>query len=214
MLYVTDFSYWVGKPGRIARGVGVALCIFLACASALLTMASQPVLPMCLFLMLLPLTALFLRKSLFRANSSVDVSYILAFNFLVASLAILLLWVLWLFGSWHATNNHWFENRALFSSYAQCNATAETGAWAAEAYHVTDEHGTAAICLAAFMLWMSPLIVAGFCFALSVFLFLVAQYAHARPPTCLVPTRLRTRPLDCTPPLCTLPSPSAGEPSG
>ena len=58
LLYLADFSYWVGTAGRIARRLGVALCIFLACASALLSMASAPVLPMCLFLMLLPLTAL------------------------------------------------------------------------------------------------------------------------------------------------------------
>ena len=46
-------------------------------------MAYFPVLPLALFLLLLPVTALFLRHSIYRLNTSVDVAYYVGINLIV-----------------------------------------------------------------------------------------------------------------------------------
>uniref|UniRef100_A0A7S2E4A6 Uncharacterized protein n=1 Tax=Haptolina brevifila TaxID=156173 RepID=A0A7S2E4A6_9EUKA len=173
LLYLMDISYWEGPKGALARRLCVTGAIVLCMGSALLSMSRFPILPLCLFLILLPMTALFLRHTLFRPNLSVDVSYVLGINLIVTAFVVLLVWILWLFGAWTNTENHWYENRKVFGEHAQCNATTESGSWYA-ATHYVPEHD-AFICLAAFLLWVSPLILSAVSFMLGVFTILVGR---------------------------------------
>jgi len=98
VLYLLDFSYWQGLVGSMMRRLGVSILLTFLCGSGLATMAYFPVLPLALFLLLLPVTALFLRHSIYRLNTSVDVAYYVGINFISAGCLVLLVWLLWLFG--------------------------------------------------------------------------------------------------------------------
>ena len=92
----------------------------------------------------------------------------ISISFAVASLICLVIWCLWLWGVFDGgADNHWFENREVFSDHAQCRSEFLTSA-------VEVDDGTTT-CLAAFLLWMSPLIVFGVCFFIAAFLVLLAR---------------------------------------
>ena len=175
VLYLFDFSYWTGTLGVAARRLGVAVLIFFVCASGMLSMASLPVLPLCIFLLLLPLAALFLHNTLFAKNPTVEVTYVMSFNFFSAAFIVLATWLLWLGGAWTTSDNHWYQNRARFIDHAQCDAGKATGAWRGGTVRVQDAHGDDELCLAAFLLWISPMILFGTCLLLGAFMLLVAR---------------------------------------
>ena len=83
-----------------------------------------------------------------------QVSCVMGINFVTASLIVMIIWTCWLFGAWTTVDNHWFERRQIFVSAAQCHHRE----WA------NSTRGTASdgseICLAAFLLWASPLMLA------------------------------------------------------
>jgi len=126
------------------------------------------VLPLAIAMLLLPFSALFLRTTLFAQNSSAEVSCVMGVNFLIVAIVVLIVWMAWLFGVYSGgDDNHWFENRRRFSGYANC-AHHE---WNSGVYQVDGVH----VCLAAFLLWASPLMLFGVCLFLGCFLLLLSR---------------------------------------
>ena len=91
-------------------------------------------------------------------------------NFVTASLLVLIVWLCWLFGAWSADgdDNHWHANRADFSAEAQCQDSEWNGG-------VTTLNDGVVVCLAAFLLWASPLMLFGICLFLGLFLILLSR---------------------------------------
>lgn len=97
----------------------------------------------------------------------------IGFNFVCASIIILSIWLCWLFGAFDVdgNHNHWEDNRQKFTQQAQC-ANVDWGLSAGVLQH---SDGQTTLCLAAFLLWASPLFLAGVLLLLGLFLMLLSQ---------------------------------------
>ena len=98
-----------------------------------------------------------------------QVSCVMGINFVTASLIVLIIWLCWLFGAWTTQNNHWFERRSHFLALAQCDDME----WSNSSR--TQVESGEMVCLAAFLLWASPLMLFGICIFLGLFLILLSR---------------------------------------
>lgn len=173
ILYILDFSYWPAGFGAWLRRLCVTAVLVTLFGGGLLTMSKFPYLPLAMAMLLMPFSAVFLASTLFRNNRTEDTTLVIGFNFLCSSIVILLIWLLWLFGVFTPTrsNNHWVQNRHIFTSQAQCH----TSDWGLTAGVYTHSDGETKLCLAAFLLWSSPLMLSGVLLFLGVFLMLLSQ---------------------------------------
>lgn len=172
LLYLCDFSYWSSPIGATMRRLCVLVCLALGIIAGMLTIDDFPVLPLAIAMLMLPFAALFLRVTLFRNNSGPEVSCVLGMNFVTSGMVILIVWLCWLFGAWSTSDNHWFENRHIFIDHAQCtNEEWETS--------YLQSNG---VCLAAFLLWVSPLMLFGLLLFLGLFMMLLARTVARRGP--------------------------------
>lgn len=169
LLYLLDFSYWKGPFGVLLRRVGVLAIVILVAIGSLLLIDDFPVLPLSVAMLLLPFAALFLRTTLYASNNASDVSCVMGINFVTSALIVLIIWMCWLFGAWTTVNNHWFENRAYFIEAARCYHSE----WANETMTTVSDGST--VCLAAFLLWASPLMLFAICIFLGLFLILLSR---------------------------------------
>ena len=101
-----------------------------------------------------------------------ETTLLIGINFIIASLVVLTVWLCWLFGAWHTRNNHWFDKRAEFITAAQCDhfmwGVADNSSGA-----VADD--STPLCLAAFLLWFSPVMLFGVLFFLGLLLVLISR---------------------------------------
>lgn len=159
LMYLADCSYWTSVMGVVLRRL-IFFAVFVAvCVGGLLLVDDYPVLPLSIALLLLPLAALFLRTTLYADNDPTHVSFVMGVNFVTAAFIVLIIWMCWLFGAWSPASNHWFERRSYFLEAAKCGHSE----WS-NSTHTTNTDGTQ-VCLAAFLLWASPLMLFGICCA-------------------------------------------------
>ncbi len=95
-------------------------------------------------------------------------------NLVTAAAIVLIIWLCWLFGMWTTVNNHWFERREYFADAARCNHFEWRNSTVTSV-----GGGRVQICLGAFLLWASPLMLFGICLFLGLFLILLSR---CRPP--------------------------------
>lgn len=167
-VYLLDISYWTGSVGKVSRRVILHLLAAALIALGLSMVRELPYMPLACLLGCLPLAALSLRLTALRNNSAGGASWVLGASFLVAGVACLLLWVLWLFGVWDQSYQFWFDNRLKFSQAAQCNTTDFEPAGKVIVDGIP-------ICTAAFLLWLSPFILFGVLLFLGLFLLLLTR---------------------------------------
>jgi hypothetical protein len=169
LLYLLDFSYWKGPLGALLRRLCTGALLVCLAMAGLLSIDDWPMTPLVIAMLLLPFAALFLRTTIFRNNGSSDVSCVIGINFVTAALIVLVIWLLWLFGAWTTVHNHWFERREHFAALARC----QHHEW--DSAGVTTVADGTTICLAAFLLWASPLMLFGICIFLGLFLILLSR---------------------------------------
>ena len=125
LLYVLDFSYWPGAVGACCRRIGTAVLLLLLVATALVSQAALPYVPLGIGLITLPCVALFMSYTVFRHNKQADVAICLGQTLLLTFLYALILWVLWFAGPLHGTFRvqEWSAVRSEFSRLARCDRT-------------------------------------------------------------------------------------------
>jgi len=173
-MYLLDVSYWSGLAGQVFRrltllGLAAGMCVL-----AISLIREEPYMPLTVFIFLLPTAALAIRFTGLRNNNAAGVAWVLGTSFLVAAVVCLLLWVLWLYGSWDDDNQGWQDNRQYFSDLAKCNNTNDEHGEDKEVAGRTVVDGIV-ICTAAFLLWVSPFVLFGVLVFLGSFLILMSR---------------------------------------
>ena len=159
VLYLLDFSYWGGCIGIWARRLFVAVAMACMVAGAIVSAERFTYLPAAVYVLGLPLLCLFLRKTLLAPASVSAALSILGIDFGLASATSLVVWC-----SWVAMGNMWnAENREEWKDQVNCENRTH------------DQEVGNVVCLAAFMLWFSPLIIAAVSFVFCASLLLVAR---------------------------------------
>ena len=159
VLYLFDFSYWGGCIGIWARRLFVSISMVCMVAGAIVSAERFTYMPAAVYVLGLPFFCLFLRKTLLAPASVSAALSILGIDFGLASLVSIAVWV-----SWVAMGNMWnAENREDWKAQVNC-----------EDREYDQEVGNV-VCLAAFMLWFSPLIIAAVSFVFCASLLLVAR---------------------------------------
>ena len=159
VLYLLDFSYWGGCIGVWARRLFVAVAMACIVAGAIVSAERFTYLPAAVYVLGLPLLCLFLRKTLLAPASVSAALSILGIDFGLASVTSLVVWC-----SWVAMGNMWnAENREEWKDQVNCEDRTH------------DQEAGNVVCLAAFMLWFSPLIIAAVSFVFCASLLLVAR---------------------------------------
>ena len=159
VLYLFDFSYWGGCIGIWARRLFVSISMACMVAGAIVSAERFTYMPAAVYVLGLPFFCLFLRKTLLAPASVSAALSILGIDFGLASLVSIAVWV-----SWVAMGNMWnAENREDWKAQVNC-----------EDREYDQEVGNV-VCLAAFMLWFSPLIIAAVSFVFCASLLLVAR---------------------------------------
>ena len=143
VLYLLDFSYWGGCIGIWARRLFVGVAMACMVAGAIVSAERFTYLPAAVYVLGLPLLCLFLRKTLLAPASVSAALSILGIDFGLASVTSLVVWI-----SWVAMGNMWnAENREEWKDQVSCENRTH------------DQEVGNVVCLAAFMLWFSPLII-------------------------------------------------------
>ena len=159
VLYLLDFSYWDGFAGRLSRRVFVLVAVACMVGGAIISAERFTYLPAAVYVLGLPLLCLFMRKTLFYDASASAAMIILGIDFGLASMTSLTIWI-----SWVAMGNTWnAANREEWKRQVNCEA------------RTYDQEKGNIVCLAAFMLWMSPLIISAISFVFCASMLLVAR---------------------------------------
>ena len=172
LLYVLDISYWSGALGRLARRLTYLSLTVIVCVLCISLVRSLPYFPLAVFIFLMPLAGLAIRITALRSQTPANVAQTLGAAFVVAAVACLFVWLLWIAGAWTDGDNRWQSVKEEFSELAHCNETDKHGGEQPAGYTVVDG---VAICTAAFLLWVSPFIVFGVLLLLGLFLVALAR---------------------------------------
>lgn len=160
-LYLLDFSYWDGTAGVYTRRIGVGFALGCFIVGATISVERYTYLPAALYVLGLPMFALFLSKTLFHDASVSAAITILGIDFGLASVASFSIWFVWV-----GLGNMWnTQNREIWSDAVDCDNRQD---WKNES-----EGGV--VCLAAFMLWFSPLVISAVSFFYCVSMLLLAR---------------------------------------
>jgi len=168
-LYLTDISYWSGAVGRLARRLSCLAMVCLVCILGISMARQMPYFPLALFMLMFPLAGLAIRITALRSHLPATSSLELGAAFLIAAIAVLLIWALWIAGVWSGSEQSWGTVRQHYSELAHCNDTDKYGDEPPTGFTVLDDGGV--VCTAAFMLWVSPFIL--FCVLLVLGLVLL-----------------------------------------
>ena len=125
-LYLLDISYWQGGFGKVLRALCALLLTLATIALGISLVREYPYLPLCIFILLLPVAVLVISATILRNQSASSSAWALGLAFSVSSILSLTLWVAWVFGVWGGGangNNYWHDNRAEFAQLALCNDT-------------------------------------------------------------------------------------------
>ena len=131
---------------------GLLACIFEA--------GTSPELPMAVYLLLIPVAALSLRMSVLHEHSNESAMRCLGSAMLWSSLAALLVWAIWV-GTGHSWTGH---NKKHWSDNLHCidrEDIKKDDEGEAKVTREDAEGNEYTICRSVFVLWVSPLIVAG-----------------------------------------------------
>ena len=172
LLYVLDISYWSGALGRLARRLTYLSLTVVVCVLCISLVRSLPYFPLAVFIFLIPLAGLAVRITALRSQTPANVAQTLGAAFVVAAVASLFVWLLWIGGAWTDGDNRWQSVKEEFAALAHCNETDKHGGEQPAGYTVVDG---VAICTAAFLLWVSPFIVFGVLLLLGLFLIALAR---------------------------------------
>ena len=157
LMYLLDFSYWGGFIGATLRRLGISVVVACIVASCLLLAKAYPSMPMALFVLGLPLYMWLIRKTVFAHNSIASFFYTASGCTAIASCIALGIWIAWLLSPPGYLYNA--ETKRIFNRLMHCD----------------EDDARVPICLAAFMLWISPLVNAGICLVLALVTFLLAR---------------------------------------
>jgi len=140
-------------------------------ATALVSQASLPYVPLGIGLISLPCAALFLTTTIFARNDHAEVAVCISQSLLVSFLYVLIIWALWFAGVLHGNGvgvQDWPSVRAEFSKLALCDRTDFVMPG-----RITLSDGTV-VCLAAVLMWSTPMILGGVVLFLSIFLYVTS----------------------------------------
>ena len=174
LLYVLDISYWPGHVGAFMRRLATLAIIAFFLAAALVSQISMPYVPLAVCLLALPLSALFMGNTIFKANDKGAVAKWLGVAFLLAALYTLILWVVWFTGGSRGGGvMAWAAKRSQFTTLAKCNAKDANGNFIM-AHRQTLKNGEQT-CLSAMLLWAAPMVLTFVELLLGMFLFFVGK---------------------------------------
>ena len=177
LMYVFDFSYWPGTLGKICRRIGVLLVLCFVVATAVVSQAAFAWAPLAVSIMLLPFLLVFMITTVFGSvkQNLPGVASWLGVALLLTSAYVVVLWALWFSGALHGEAvQYWGSQKAVFAAAAQCNRRDEDTGRFTHSGVTTLADGTV-VCLAAMILWASPLILAAVLFFLGLFTLLLGR---------------------------------------
>ena len=159
VMYLLDFSYWTSSTGKFMKKVGAGTTVLLLFAASILVAKDYPPMPMALFILGMPTYFVLIRRTVFAHNSISAFFFCVSASTGLGCVLSLCIWIAWIMSppgyAWNATTKRFFNNLMYCTN------------------NIDDPD--APICLEAFMLWISPLINAGFCFGLAVVTGLLAR---------------------------------------
>mmetsp|Transcript_32895 Transcript_32895/g.96848 ORF Transcript_32895/g.96848 Transcript_32895/m.96848 type:complete len:877 (-) Transcript_32895:220-2850(-) len=174
-----DAGDWHNRPcigdtaGRVLQGVGLVSVSGFTLVGALLSAETYPAYPLAVFIFCFPLLSILLKRALFefphhnaaqRADMNERAFALISLAYKLICVGSIIVWLVWLH-----SNNYWSfdeETRQRLKTTHQCNLTHED---------ITDRQLT---CNAAFLLWVSPIILAAASLVFSIFFSLIAIKAR------------------------------------
>ena len=160
-LYVFDFSNWDGPSGRAMQRLCVCLVVAGITVYALFSADVFPELPMACFALMLPVAVVFLRQTVLAQSPGDAALRSVGYALLVAGAGATATW-----GWWVAHGNAWTDaNKHRFTEAIECG----------DRWDIDRGDVDYTVCRAAFMLWLSPALVAGMCFTLAAVVLALAR---------------------------------------
>ena len=226
VLYILDFSYWRGALGKLLRRVSVLAAGGLVLAASILVLPMYPQYPIAMYIIVVVLTAVLLRTTLFSRASAGAVASTLGQQLMLVATLMCAAWVYWVWtgsltgalaGEADGADNNFYtaENKARWAMQMDCEGQAATLVGSSAAFSSTPPPPATAkiadgmavpevvvttpICPAAFLLWGSPLVLSSAIFSVGVRWAGIEHRGH-RISVSAIPVLLRQAPKPCQAP--------------